>query len=140
MDGAATAGKVPLSFWVVTGLGLVWNTIGVAAYLLTQTRHPVVMASTPPEMVRALDLIPAWATGAWGLAVIFALAGSVLMLMRRKLAVQAFIASLAGLLLLTIYQLTSPMPMNVGQVILIWIIALFLWRFSRSEAGKDLLR
>ena len=140
MDEAIGTNQVPLSFWVVAALGLAWNAFACLAYWLAATHDPATFAQTAPEMVRALERTPVWAFGFWGLAVGAALAGSVLMMLRSKWAVRAFVASLAGLLVLTGYQLASDMPMSALQVLSIWLIALFLWRFSSSEAAKGLLR
>ena len=140
MDEAGNAAKVPLSFWIVAALGVLWNGFAVLAYWLTATRDPSTMAQTPKAMVEALNRTPNWAMGAWGLAVGAALAGSLLLILRRRWAVPAFTASLCGLLVLTIYQVAANMPMNLFQVITIWLVALFLLRFSNSEAGKGLLR
>ena len=140
MDELGSTGKVPLSFWIVSGLGVLWNGFAVLAYWLTATHNPRTMAHTPPEMVQALNHTPVWALGAWGLAVVAALAGSLLLIFRRRWAVPAFVASLGGLLVLTIYQVAANMPMSLFQVIAIWLVALFLLRFSSSEAGKGLLR
>ena len=140
MDRAVSTARVPISFWVVASLGVIWNGFAVIAYWLTATHDEQTMAQTPPEMAIALSHIPSWAIAAWGLAVVAALAGSVLLVLRRKLAVPAFATSLAGLLVLTIYQIASNMPMSLLQVVMIWLVALFLLRFSSSEAGKGLLR
>ena len=140
MDRAVSTARVPISFWVVAGLGVIWNGFAVMVYWLTATHDQQTMAQTPPEMAIALAHTPSWAIAAWGLAVVAALAGSVLLILRRKLAVPAFAASLGGLLVLTIYQIASNMPMSLLQVVMIWLVALFLLRFSNSEAGKGLLR
>ena len=140
MDRAVSTARVPISFWVVASLGVIWNGFAVIAYWLTATHDEQTMAQTPPEMAIALSHAPSWAIAAWGLAVVAALAGSVLLVLRRKLAVPAFATSLAGLLVLTIYQIASNMPMSLLQVVMIWLVALFLLRFSSSEAGKGLLR
>ena len=140
MDRAVSTARVPISFWVVASLGVIWNGFAVIAYWLTATHDEQTMAQTPPEMAIALAHTPSWAIAAWGLAVVAALAGSVLLVLRRKLAVPAFATSLAGLLVLTIYQIASNMPMSLLQVVMIWLVALFLLRFSTSEAGKGLLR
>ena len=140
MGSAAGTDHVPLSFWVVAVFGLLWNGFACLAYWLTATHNPLVMAQTPPEMVQALAQTPTWAFAAWGLAVGAAFIGSLLLVLRRKLAVPAFVVSLGGLLVLTGYQIASRMPMSVLQVGMIWLVALFLLRFSSSEAGKGLLR
>lgn len=140
MDRTDSTAKVPLSFWVVAGLGVVWNGFAVLVYWLTATHDQQTLAQTPPEMASALADTPTWAIAAWGLAVVAALAGSLLLILRRKLAVPAFVVSLAGLLVLTVYQIASDMPMSLVQVITIWLVALFLLRFSSSEAGKGMLR
>ena len=140
MEEVGGAAKVPLSFWVVAGLGVLWNGFACMAYWLTATHNPAAMAQTSAEMVDALNHTPSWAMAAWGLAVGAALAGSLLLILRRRWAVPAFIVSLGGLLVLTLYQVASNMPMSLFQVVMIWLVALFLLRFSSSEAGKGLLR
>lgn len=140
MDSTQSTGKVPLSFWVVAAFGVLWNGFAVLNYWLTATHNPQAMAQTRPEMVQALAQTPTWALVAWGLAVGAALTGSLLLVLRRKWAVPAFVASLAGLLVLTAYQIAANMPMSLVQMVTIWLVALFLLRFSSSEAGKGLLR
>ena len=140
MESTTGTGRAPISFWVVAGLGLAWNGFAVIVYWLTATQDAQTMAHTPPDMARALAVTPVWAITAWGLAVVAAFAGSVLLVFRRRLAVPAFVTSLAGLLVLTMYQIASDMPMSWMQVVMIWVVALFLLRFSSSEAGKGLLR
>lgn len=140
MDSTQSTGKVPLSFWVVAAFGVLWNGFAVLNYWLTATHNPQAMAQTPPEMVQALAQTPTWALVAWGLAVGAALTGSLLLVLRRKWAVPAFVVSLAGLLVLTAYQIAANMPMSLVQMVTIWLVALFLLRFSSSEAGKGLLR
>ena len=140
MNSTDSVSKVPISFWVVAGLGVLWNGFAVVAFWLTGTHDQQTMAQTPPEMALALTQTPTWAIAAWGLAVVAALVGSLLLVFRRKLAVPAFVVSLAGLVVLTIYQFASNMPMSLLQVVMIWFVALFLLRFSNSEASKGLLR
>jgi hypothetical protein len=140
MNELAGGAKVPLSFWVVTGLGLLWNGFACMVYWLTATKDPGTMAQTLPTMLAAINNTPSWVMAAWGVAVGAALAGSFLLVPRRRWAVSAFAASLGGLLVLTYYQIVANLPMSLFQVVMIWLVALFLLRFSSSEAGKGLLR
>ena len=140
MEEAGSTSKVPLSFWIVAGLGVLWNGFAFIGYWLTATRVPKAMAQTPADMVEALNHTPNWVMAAWGLAVGAALIGSLLLVLRRRWAVPAFVVSLGGLLVLTIYQVAANVPMSLFQIVTIWLVALFLLRFSSSEAGKGLLR
>lgn len=140
MNELAGGAKVPLSFWVVAGLGLLWNGFACLAYWLTATRDPGTMAKTPPAMVEAINNTLSWVMAAWGVAVGAAMAGSLLLVLWRRWATSAFAASLGGLLVLTYYQIVADLPMSLFQVVMIWLVALFLLRFSSSEAGKGLLR
>jgi hypothetical protein len=140
MEEAGGAAKVPLSFWVVAGLSLLWNGFACMVYWLTATKDPGTMAQTPPAMLEALNNTPSWVMAAWGVAVGAALAGSLLLVLRRRWAIPAFVASLGGLLVLTYYRIVANLPMSLFQVVMIWLVALFLLRFSSSEADKGLLR
>ncbi len=89
---------IPRSFWIVGGVALVWNLIGVARYVM-QLRLTEDMLAALPEAERALYTnIPAWATSAFAVAVIAGAIGSVLLLMRSVWAVPAFLISLLGVL------------------------------------------
>ena len=59
----------PKSFWIIAAIALVWNLMGVAAYLMQMTMSDEAIAALP-EAQRALhESTPAWATGAYALAV-----------------------------------------------------------------------
>lgn len=134
------SGKAPWHLWTVGVLSLLWNAIGCYIYTMTMLRDPTLMASAPPEMRRALDAAPVWADAAWALGVWGALLGSILLLLRRRLAVPAFAVSLAGLLLTTIWQANAGVPMNVPQAAMIWAIALFLLWYAWAMRRRSVLR
>ncbi len=82
--------KIPAHYWVVAGLSLLWNAFGAVDYTLTKMRNPAYLANFPPEMMAAIDKFPAWMTIFWALGVWGSLLGSVLLLIRSRLAVTAF--------------------------------------------------
>ena len=89
---------IPRSFWIIAGVALAWNLIGVARYVM-QLRLTEEMLAALPEAERALYMnIPTWATSAFAVAVIAGAIGSVLLLMRSVWAVPAFLISLLGVL------------------------------------------
>jgi hypothetical protein len=82
-----------------------------------------------------------WAFGVWG-----ALAGSIGLLLRKSWAVWMFALSLLGLVVTTVYNYVmtdgADIMGGVGVVIsiVIWIVALFLFVYSRKMAANGVLR
>ena len=139
--------KAPMHLWIVGILSALWNGFGALDYTMTQTRNPAWMAQLTDAQIAWLDTIPAWTHGTWALGVWGALIGSLLLLARSRHAVTAFIVSLAGLAVNTIYQFMSPMPGghmdSTGQIILhaaIWAIAIGLLIYALKMRGRGVLR
>lgn len=136
----ATPGTAPAHVKVVGLISLLWNAMGAAVFTLTMMRHPAVMDGADPAMAAAIEASPAWANVAWGLGVWAAVAGSVLLIARRRLAVTAFALSLTGLVAVGAYEFASDMPVNLPQTAAIWAIALFLAVYARIAFARGLLR
>ena len=137
---AAASEKVPAHLWIIGVLSLLWNAMGAVVYTLTMIRHPAVLQGADPAMVAAIEASPAWANAAWGLGVWGALAGSILLLCRRRLATVAFALSFAGLVVVGAYELIAGMPVNLPQTAAIWLIALFLLWYASFASAIGLLR
>lgn len=92
--------KLPTSFWVIAGIGLVWNLIGLASFAMQMVATPEQMAEMyPTEAQQAyVNAIPVWATGAYALAVIAGVLGCVALLMRKSVAKILFGLSIAGVI------------------------------------------
>lgn len=109
--------KIPAPTWftVVGILALLWNLLGVAAYLWMTWLMPKLITpealSAVPEAERAMLEVqlamqaatPAWATSAFALAVFGGLLGSIFLLMKKNLAILMFTVSLAALLVQNYY-------------------------------------
>lgn len=143
--------KAPAHLWIVGALALLWNAFGAYDYLMTRTRGAdyveSMMPGTGEAVVAYINSFPIWASFGWGLGVWMGLAGSVLLLMRHRLAVIAFGLSLAGAILGIGYQLMRPadipqMHQGFNAVVpyLIILIALALYLYSRAQLRKGLLR
>lgn len=152
MNGEAQAAKVPLSFWIVSGLGLLWNAFGGYDYLMTKMRNMDYLASAAGSeanaktMLAMIEAMPIWAHALWGLGVWSSVAGSLLMLARSRHAVTAFLVSLVAAALSFAYQATLDVPpeldspaMKVMPLVILGVIA-FLWWYCRNEARKGTLR
>ena len=145
--------RTPWHLWVVGVLSLVWNFFCVWDYTQTQLKNrDYIAAMTEPmgipidQALAYYESFPAWMDAAWALGVWGAVLGSVLLLLRSRLAVISFIASLFGLLVGTVHGIADPMPgvghtaMTIGFSIVLWLIALALIFYSRQMAKHSHLR
>ncbi len=140
--------KVPVSFWIVTALGALWNAYGAYDYLMTRTENMKYLSQMgdPQVMLDWIHTFPLWAQVGWGFGVWGSVLGSVLMLIRSRHAVSAFLVSLAGAVVSLGYQLTHAVPSELdttfNKVIPLVIIAIVagLWWYCRRAAAKGYLR
>lgn len=96
--------KPPVWFWVVSALALIWNLAGVMAYL-GQVMAPDDVLSQMEKAIRdAISQRPAWATAAFATAVWGGAIGSLLLLIRKKLAHPVFMLSLVGVIVQMYYN------------------------------------
>jgi hypothetical protein len=125
----------------VGGLGLLWNGFGAFDYLMTHLQGDAYLSGigmTDPQ-IAYFQAMPAWMTAAWAVGVWGALLGTVLLLLRTRLALPVFIASLAGLLVGLVYAyglsdggaLMGTMGMVMNAVILAGSL-FFVWYAWRS--------
>ena len=88
--------QAPKWFMVVAAVLLVWNLIGVMAYIAQVMMSPESLAALPDEQRQIIENTPAWATAAFAIAVNFGALGCLLLLLRRNLAGLFLQLSLAG--------------------------------------------
>ncbi len=139
MNDDAQVATVPLSFWVITALGLLWNSFGAYLYMLSKLDPAAAMAGADPAMRDYVATMPLWAHIGWSLGVWASLAGSLLMVLRSRHAVPAFLISLLGALTSFAAQaMAGVLPLGLSAMIA--IVIAFLWQFSKREAAKGLLR
>jgi hypothetical protein len=89
-------GKAPTWFMIVAAVLLVWNLLGVMAYIMQVTMSPEALGALPDEHRQIIENTPAWATAAFAVAVNGGALGCVLLLLRRNLAGLFLQLSLAG--------------------------------------------
>ena len=90
--------KAPTWFTVVAAIMLVWNLLGVMAYIAQVTMTPEAMASLPEAQRQLYENTPTWATAAFAIAVNGGALGCLLLLLKKNLAAIFLQLSLAGLL------------------------------------------
>jgi len=134
--------KPPTWFWVVAAIALLWNLMGVLAYLGEAFATPEMLESMPSEQRDLIENRPAWATAAYALAVWGGLLGCIFLLLKKGIAQIVFIVSLAGILIQMAYNLfiaESTLSYGPGQVAmvimipLIGVLLVFLAKRGKSE-------
>jgi len=88
-----------ITFWIISGAALIWNLFGLMIYYMTVTITPEELAARfQPDQVVYIEAVPVWVTSAFAIAVTTAVIGSVLLLLRKSLAVPVFLVSLVAVL------------------------------------------
>jgi hypothetical protein len=100
----AINGKPPVSFWIVAGLALAWNLIGLFMYYSGVSATPEqLQAVYTPEQFAAIEATPAWVTSAFAIATTFGVIASIVLLLRKALAFLLFVVSFVALLVQDLY-------------------------------------
>ena len=139
--------RVPLHLWIIGVVALLWNAVGAYDYLMTQTRNEAYMSQFTPEQLDYFYGFPAWVVATWAIAVWGGVLGSILLLLRRRLAVPVFAVSLAAMVITTIYNyaLSGGHQVMGGPGPLLFSIAIFLVSvgllfYARAMAARGVLR
>ena len=94
----------PLSFWIVSGVALAWNLIGLFMYYSGVSATPEqLQAVYTPEQYAAIEATPVWVTSAFAIATTFGVIASVVLLLRKAAAFMLFVVSLVALLVQDLY-------------------------------------
>lgn len=124
--------QAPRWFSVCAVLALVWNLLGLLAFISHLMLTPEIIAQFPPEQQPLYQNIPVWVTAAFALAVIGGCLGCVLLIMRNSLAKIVLILSLLGVIVQNIYSffiidtIAVAGPASAVMPILVIVIAMAL--------------
>lgn len=139
-----TLGKAatPWHLWVVGGLTLLWNGVGIMSYLSTQTGNLDGLGMSD-EAIEYVSTFPAWADALWALGVWGAFLGSILLLLRSRWAVASIAVSIIGLVGTTVYQrVLTQLPADMQGVVLpiiIWATTLFMLWYAMKMRAEGVL-
>jgi hypothetical protein len=104
-------------YWVVSVLALLWNLMGVLAYLGQAFLTEEMKVEYPPEQLALIESRPAWVTAAFAIAVWGGLLGCIALLIRKRWARPFLLVSLLGVVAQTSYNLFATNAAEVyGQV------------------------
>lgn len=123
----------PWYLWVVGGLAVLWNGFGTFSWGGTTFMPDTFLNGMPVDQREYVSGLPMWSTLTWGLGVVGGVVGSILLMLRNRLAVPAFGLSLVGAVTNTMVYLTNPPPdgfFTLPLTLFIIGFAVFLFWFA----------
>jgi len=134
--------KPNVSFWIISALALLWNLSGLMTFFMEVFITPDALAALSDAERAMYETTPTWTKVVFAIATFGGTLGCIFLLMKKKLAVQLFIISLAAVIIQMAYYLLFTKAMEVyGSASLIMpsaviaIGALLVW-YSKSTRIK----
>lgn len=137
--------KLPITFWVISAVGLIWNLLGVMNFFGQTFMDDETMAAMPQEQQDLLLAVPTWMTIVFAIAVFSGTLGCIGLLKKKAWAVPVFLASLLFIAIQVFYNLIT---IDIGAVfgpsaiyvtVAILVIAVFLFFYSKKCQSKGWL-
>ncbi len=140
--------KTPWHLWVIGIVSLLWHAGGAFDYVMSKTNNEAYLAQISPEQLAFLQAFPTWVTAFWAIAIWFAVLGSLLLLLRRRLAAPVFAISFVAMVIVTIHNMFIADPsalslMNTTQMVMtgaIFVMAILLLLYASTQAAMGRLR
>ncbi|WP_074406287.1 MULTISPECIES: hypothetical protein [Aquimarina] len=139
-----TKTKTPVWFWIISVLALLWNIMGVMAYIGQAFMTDEVLATLPEGEQNFYNNTPAWVTAAFAIAVFAGTLGCLALLLRKKWASPLLLLSLIAVIAQATYNffLQDYVALSGNRVIMpiiVIVVAIFLVWFSRNSIAKGLI-
>ena len=142
-----TSQKPTTLFWVITTILLLWNLMGVSAFIVDNFFTDALAGTYNEEQMTAINATPIWSKILYGISTIGGLLAAVLLVARKKSAVKVYAISLIAVIIHTIYNIgfagaTELFGVGEGLIfpLIIIILAIFEYWWSRYSASKDWLK
>lgn len=112
--------KPPTQFWIISVIALIWNIMGVMAYLGQVYMTDEILASLPEADQLYIKNVPYWVTAAYATAVFTGVFGCIALLIRKKIAKLLFIVSLIAFLAQSAYNFFIQDFMVIQPLQMVW--------------------
>ena len=138
--------KPTIIFWIISIIALLWNAMGVNAYLQQAYNTTSFRDMYPDETVLEMVLnTPAWVMAAFATAVFGGVLGSIFLLLRKKIALPIFVVSLIGIvaqMFYTVFMSKASEIYGPGFIIMPMMVlsfGIFLVWYSQKAINKNWL-
>lgn len=138
--------KTPWHLWVIGIVLVLWNSGGCYDYLMTVTNNQAYLSVMTPEQQAYYASIPTWFTALFAVSVWGGLLGSLLLLLRMRVALPVYLVALATYLISCVYTFgfsdAAQIMGTAGTVfsVVILLIALFEVWYARLMTRRGVLR
>lgn len=135
--------KKPLPGWfkVVAGIALVWNLLGVMAYLQQSFMSPEALAALPEAQRALLEATPSWAHAAFAISVHGGALGCLALLLRKNLAFPLLVLSLLAVIVQMIYSFFISNSFEVfgpgGMIMPVMVIVIAIYLVFLAKKAKE---
>jgi hypothetical protein len=134
--------KPPVWFWILSIVALLWNLMGVKAYLDDAYAKDEAMATLSEAQRIIFEIQPTWLTAAFALAVFGGTLGCIALLLKKKWAGHLFLISLIAAASRTVYYFfmtnaTEVFDMVTGTILPIAVIIIAGVLLIFSKIAKD---
>jgi hypothetical protein len=138
-----TESAVPLWYWVIAAVALLWNLLGCAFFGIEIFAQEAMMESMTEDQKEWARSIPGWIYFVYGLAVSTGLVGSIGLFMRRGWTIAMFAICLVAVIVQMVYtmiigggiQVMGPSGLVMPSLVIVFSAAL-LW-FSWFARGRN---
>lgn len=132
-------------YWLISIVALIWNFMGIIAYLGQAYISDDALKMLPEENQLYFSNVPAWVTAAFAVAVFGGFLGAIGLIIRKKWAYFLFVISFLAIVAQHVYNffIQNYIEMTGSQIILpivTFITALFLIYFSKQKSQQGVLR
>ena len=86
----------PWHLWLIGIVGVLWSSMGVLSFMLTQMHVEAVMSRFPPQQRAYFESFPWWTVAFWAIDVFGGVIGCLLLLLKNRLAFHLLLASVIG--------------------------------------------
>lgn len=126
--------SLPVYFWIVSGIALLWHSFGVYSYFIQTTVN-----ADHSEHIR-YEGLPFWYMSISAIAVFAGLLGAIFCLLRKKMAYTLFIVSFLAVGIQQFYVLTEINPRDIFLPLTSIVIVVFLIWFSKRSIARQWLK
>lgn len=141
-----TYNKPTTGFKIIAIIAILWNLMGTFQFLSATVMKDMLRETLTDAQFALFENLPTWYFVVFGIAVVTGLLGSILLLMRKKLAILLFTISLIAVFIQMSYWVFATEVINVyGTLdavlmpIIVVVTALALLLYSRIVARKGWL-